>query len=91
MISRGSRIEELRQVTRSRAADNFAMIRARVEELRHSVLRYRPTRRGVRRLSQGRIMGRLSVTPRINPIGSCRVQLSSHLSAKDAAGPEGDD
>ncbi len=54
-----SRMEELRQVTRPRAADDFAVIRARVEELRPaSVLKYRPTRRGVRRLGQGPIIGR---------------------------------
>ena len=36
----------------------------------------------------GRIIGPLPATPGINPIGSCRVQLSSH---RDAVGSEGDD
>jgi len=38
-------------------------------------------------LGQGRIIGPRPATPRINPIGSCRVQLSGHLSGKDAVGP----
>ncbi|MGC2415641.1 MAG: hypothetical protein WA459_23455 [Stellaceae bacterium] len=47
-----------------------------------SVIRYWPTRRGVRRSAQGRIIGLPSATLRINRVGSCRVQSSGHLSGK---------
>ena len=50
------------------------------------MLGYWPTRRDIRGVGQGPI-GARPATPRIDPIGSCRVQLSGHLSGKDAVGP----